>query len=303
MAIKGYRLRATAAAAVVGGLLAAGHFTLDRRPALQTRPLTVPSASPSPSVAADVLPDPAASVGAAVAATLAAYVGAHRAHAGIAVVDRVTGVSVTYNGGVRFATASVVKVDILATLLWQAQRAGREPTTVQRRRATEMITESDNDAADELWETVGGAGGVGPANRAFGLHETSPNRAGYWGMTSTTVADQVRLLGVLADPAGPLSTGSRGYLLGLMSRVESGQRWGVPRAAGTGASAVYVKNGWLASVADRGRWIVNSVGRIVEPGHDWLVAVLSDHNPTEAGGISLVEHLARTALTGLRAGR
>src|SRR5437764_924526 len=166
-----------------------------------------------------------------------------------------------------------------------------------------MITESDNDAADELWETVGGAGGVAPANRAFGLHETSPNRAGYWGMTSTTVADQVRLLGVLADPAGPLSPGSRGYLLGLMSRVESGQRWGVPRAAGTAASAVYVKNGWLASVADHGRWIVNSVGRIVEPGHDWLVAVLSDHNPTEAGGISLVEHLARTALTGLRAGR
>jgi hypothetical protein len=61
-----------------------------------------------------------------------------------------------------------------------------------------------------------------------------------------------------------------------------------------------VKNGWLASPADRGRWIVNSVGRVVEPGHDWLVAVLSDHNPTEGSGITLVEHLASTALTGLR---
>jgi hypothetical protein len=124
-----------------------------------------------------------------------------------------------------------------------AQRAGRQPGTAQRGQATEMITESDNEAASGLWDAIGGAGGLAQANRR-----------------------------------------------------------GVPRAAGSGL-AVYVKNGWLASVTDRGRWIVNSVGRVVEPRHDWLVAVLSDRNPSEAAGISLVEHLARTALTGLRAVR
>ena len=67
------------------------------------------------------------------------------------------------------------------------------------------------------------------------------------------------------------------------------------------ASPITSKSGWLASVTDRGRWIVNSVGRIIEPGHDWLVAVLSDHNPTEGGGIGTVEHLATTAVAGLRA--
>jgi len=262
--------------------------------------VTPTGASPRPSVAADVRPAPAGSVTAALAAALAADATARRAHAGIAVLDRVSGVSVGYNDGVRFATASVVKVDILATLLWRDERAGREPTAAQRRLATEMITESDNEAASDLWDTIGGAAGLAQANRMFGLRQTVPNRSGYWGMTGTTAADQLRLLGVLADPTGPLSAAGRGYLLGLMSRVESGQRWGVPRGAGTGATAVYVKNGWLANVADRGRWIVNSVGRVVEPGHDFLVAVLSDHNPTEAAGISLVEHLTRTALTGLR---
>ena len=131
MAIKGSWLRGSAAAAAVGGLLVAGHLALGPRPAARTRLVTAPSATPSasPSSAADVLPDPAGSVGTA----LGAYALAHRAHVGVAVLDRVTGVSVTYNSGVRFATASVVKVDILATVLWRAQRAGREPTAGQRR--------------------------------------------------------------------------------------------------------------------------------------------------------------------------
>jgi beta-lactamase class A len=245
---------------------------------------------------ADVEPDPTDRV----RASLAGYLSSRGAHAGIAVLDRVTGLTVTYNAGVRFATASVVKMDILATLLWECQRAGRTLTAGQKQLATAMITRSDNDAASDLWDEVGGASGVAQANRAFGLTQTSPNRSGYWGLSTTTPSDQLRLLAVLATPGGPLSAASQAYELGLMGRVQADQRWGVPRAAVAGSTAVYVKNGWLANASDRNRWVVNSVGRIVEPGHDWLVAVLSDHSGSQSTGISVVERLAITAVSGLR---
>src|SRR5207237_6857219 len=135
---------------------------------------------------------------------------------------------------------------------------------------------------DALWTEIGGASGLAQANRVFGLTRTTPNRAGYWGLTTTTAADQVRLLGVLADPAGPLSAGSRGYALGLLARVRAGQRWGVPRAA-AGPTAVYVKDGWLASVGDRGRWIVYSVGRIIRPGQEGFVPVFAGRIPRGGG--------------------
>jgi beta-lactamase class A len=296
----------TASWLLVGGYVVRSHGIVSRSaapaPSLSTvapgtmapSPPTTPS--PTPSMVADVRPDPTDTV----RASLAGFLSSRGAHAGIAVLDRVTGRSVAYNGGVRFATASVVKVDILATLLWECQRAGRTLTVSEKQLATAMMTRSDNDAASDLWEEVGGANGVAQANRAFGLTQTSPNRTGYWGLSTTTAADQLRLLTVLATPGGPLSAASRAYELGLMGRVEADQRWGVPRAAAAGATAVYVKNGWLANAADRSRWITNSVGRIVEPGHDWLVAVLADHNESQGSGISVVERLAVTAVSGLR---
>jgi hypothetical protein len=53
--------------------------------------------------------------------------------------------------------------------------------------------------------------------------------------------------------------------------------------------------------ADGGRWQVNTIGRLVEPGHDWLVAVLSHHHTTRAAGVRMVEAIARLALGELRA--
>ncbi len=256
-------------------------------------PSPEPSPSPTMSPSAEVQPDPTT----AVRDALARYVASRRAHAGIAVLDRITGIALAYQDSTRFTTASVVKVDILATLLWRYQRANRQLSPYQRDLAEDMIVHSDNNAASTLWDAAGGASGIAQANQAFGLTQTSPNRGDYWGATTTTAADQLRLLGTLAAPAGPLSTTRQGYEWNLLGHVESDQRWGVPRAAGTAATAVYVKNGWWPS---KGRWIMNSVGRVVEPGHDWLVAILSDRNPTERSGMSLVEHLAWLALDGLR---
>jgi beta-lactamase class A len=249
-----------------------------------------PSPSPSPSA------DPAVTVRAEVAAYLAQY----GSHASFALLDQVTGEEVLYQENTAFETASIVKVDILATLLWQDQQSGTSLSQSQQQLATDMITESDNDAASALWDQIGEASGLAKANVVFGLTETTPGQDGWWGLTTTTAADQLRLLQVITNSSSPLNSSSRSYLLGLMSQVESDQRWGVPDAAGTQATEVDNKNGWMTSSAEDDRWVINSIGQILEPGHDWLVVVLSDDNSTESSGITLVQHTADLAVQNLR---
>src|SRR5205809_732409 len=87
---------------------------------------------------------------------------AHRAairpgRVSVAVADHGSGLVATYHANLRFETASIVKVDVLATLLLVAQDAHRELTQTERSLARQMIGESDNDAADDLWEAVGGS--------------------------------------------------------------------------------------------------------------------------------------------------
>ncbi|MDG4789222.1 serine hydrolase [Micromonospora sp. WMMD1102] len=216
----------------------------------------------------------------------------------LAVRDRATGLAVVA-GTRRYQTASIVKVDILAALLLRRQEQGRTLSADERRRARTMIVVSDNAAASSLYAAIGHRAGLTAANRTLGLRQTTP--AASWGLTTTTAADQLRLLTVLTDPAGPLDADGRAFLLGLMGQVDEAQDWGITAAAGRASTASCVKNGWTTVDADNGLWLANSIGRIVEPGRDWLVAVLSDHHPTRQQGIAAVEKAARYALTELRA--
>jgi beta-lactamase class A len=252
-----------------------------------------PSASPSPSPSRI---DPAI----AVQASVAAYLASSGTHASLALLDQTTGEKIYYQESVQFETASIVKVDILSTLLYQRQQKNETLTSAQRQTATKMITQSDNDAATSLWNQIGATSGLAAANKVFGLTQTTPGTNGQWGLTKTTAADQLRLLQMLTSSSGPLNQTSRSYVLGLMNTVEKDQRWGVPDAADKQATNVYVKNGWLSRSTDAGKWIINTIGRIVEPGHDWLVVVLSNYHPTMTNGVDQVEHAADLAVNGLR---
>ncbi|GAB3985941.1 serine hydrolase [Plantactinospora veratri] len=216
----------------------------------------------------------------------------------LAVRDRSSDLAVVA-GTRRYQTASIVKVDILAALLLRRQDQGRKLSANERRLARSMIVVSDNAAASSLYATIGYRSGLTAANRTLGLRQTTPNSS--WGMTTTTAADQLRLLTAVTDPAGPLGDGSRDFLFGLMGEVDEEQDWGITAAAGRAGTASYVKNGWTTVDADNGLWLANSIGRIVEPGRDWLIAVLSDHHSTRQKGIAAVEKAAKYALTELRA--
>ncbi|MEU1705768.1 serine hydrolase [Streptomyces sp. NPDC005706] len=208
-----------------------------------------------------------------------------------AVLQTGSGESAT-SGTDAFDTASIVKVDILAALLLQAQDAGRELTAAERAYATRMIGNSDNASATTLWHAIGRAGGLDAANERFGLSHTSGGDGELWGLTQTTAADQLLLLRQVFGEDSELSAASRAYVRKLMGAVEADQQWGVS-AAGTSWA---LKNGWLAR-STTGLWDVNSVGRVTVDGTAYLVAVLSRGTATQAEGISLVEAAAKAAVS------
>ncbi|MEV0388527.1 serine hydrolase [Nonomuraea sp. NPDC050643] len=210
----------------------------------------------------------------------------------VSVRDQSTGRSYSYNPGLRTATASIVKVDLVMALLLKAQRQRRGLTPEERRAAERAIRVSDNTAASALWTAIGGASGLATANRRLGLRETVPGPGGVWGSTTTSAADQVRLLTALTSPRSPLSAKNRRYVLGLMGGVAPEQAWGVSASGRKGAD-VALKNGWLPRERHGGRWTVNSIGRVRDRGRTYMIAVISHRHGSMGAGVQAVERVSR----------
>ncbi|MDT0466167.1 serine hydrolase [Streptomyces gibsoniae] len=192
-----------------------------------------------------------------------------------------------------YDTASIVKVDILATALLQAQDSGRKLTPQEVTHAEAMIRQSDNDSATALWQQIGQAPGLEAANKRLGMATTKGGPGLLWGLTQTTARDQIRLLRAVFDTGSKaLNEDSREYIRTLMTRIEDDQAWGVSAATKSGWA---LKNGWLQRTAT-GLWDVNSIGQITVDGHRYLVAVLSNGSPSMKDGITLVEGEARSAV-------
>ena len=210
----------------------------------------------------------------------------------VAVLDKKTGERYSYRGSEKYDTASIVKVQVLACALLKAQDAGRGLSATELSLAKPMIRLSDNNATTALFNRLGKVSAVSKCNKRLGLKQTSVNSA--WGLTRTTVDDQVKLLAELVDSKGPLDAASRKQAFTLMSTVNDAQDWGVPAIAKAGETTT-VKNGWDTRSADGGLWAVNTVGRVTstEDDVDVSVAVLSHNNQSMERGITLVQKVAK----------
>ena len=232
-------------------------------------------------------------------ATAASYVSSRADVVLAAVYDLRTGQTWQLGQGQPQDEASVVKLDVLETLMAERARSGTELSASDQTLAEEMIEDSDNDAATSLWYEVGGASSIRSFNYAAGLADTAPsscvNCPGFpwpgWGLTTTTPDDQLALLRALVEPNSLLTTAERTYALSLMENVTPAQRWGV--SGGVPAQAtVALKNGWLSLSSADNDWQINSVGWISGSGRDYLMAVLTTRNPTEQYGIDTIDELA-----------
>jgi hypothetical protein len=217
------------------------------------------------------------------------------------VKDLATGRVYRYHPDERLITASGAKVLILMALLLKT--SWKKLPKAVRRDAELMIRYSDNHAADRLWLRIGGAGGFTKAARRFGLKHTQGVSGDCvdlycWGITRTSVDDQIRLMSALVSGKSPLKGAGRDRVLGLMSEVVEGQNWGVSAAACRG-DRVALKNGWLKRVSTK-RWAMISVGLIRDDGHDYAVAVLSEGSPQVGYGIATVEGVAKRIMQSFR---
>lgn len=216
----------------------------------------------------------------------------------VAAVDLTTGHSITLGAAGGMSTASAVKLDFLETLLYQHQQSGTDLSSDEQANITAMIEQSDNGAADRVWRDAGANAGLDAFNRIAGLTNTTMDPDGYWGLTTTSAADQLILLRNLTSSSSLLNAASRGYALNLMRSVESDQRWGVSAAADPGTTTAN-KNGWLAIDPDNDLWAVNSLGVLTVHGHPVLMAVLSQHEPDFQTGVDRVEQAAAELAAGL----
>ena len=250
--------------------------TTTAAPPTTSPPVGPPAAAAVP--ASGVLADP----------SVTAYLATRPGTITAAVYDYATGQLSTYRPGASGATASIVKVHILETLLSQAQSAGRGLSASEQALATRMIEQSDNDAATDLWDEVGGAAGLNALGARIGLTDTGPDPEGYWGLTTTTASDQVVLLRNLTDPSATLDPANQAYALSLMGAVESDQTWGVSAGVAPGTT-VQLKDGWLPEASG---WYVNSIGVVTGSGRHYALAVLTSGDRSQDVGEDTIAGLS-----------
>jgi hypothetical protein len=237
--------------------------------------------------------------------TLRQMVRAHRpGSVSVAAYDVGSGQQVAAGATGGMLTASLVKLEFLETLLLRHQQAGTTLSDAERADAQEMIENSDNGAADDIyWDDAAGTG-LDAAERRLGLSRklTKPRGDDFWGLSTTSAPQQIALLKNLVLSSSPLSPANRRYALHLMENVEADERWGVPAVADDG-SVYAVKNGWLAIDDDGGRWAVNSDGVVSVDGERMLISVMTQHDQSMQDGVALVQHFARAAAAVLVARR
>ncbi|MEU9466353.1 serine hydrolase [Streptomyces avermitilis] len=207
----------------------------------------------------------------------------------VGLYDRTTKTTCALRSSTAYDSASVVKVTVLATLLWDAKKHNRYLTSRETGLATAMITKSDNTATSTLWRQLG-VTKVKGFLAAAGMTQTKPGADGYWGLTQITVRDEQKLLALVTAKNSVLTDNSRAYILKLMGQVVSSQRWGTPAGAPSSV-AVHVKNGWL-SRATHG-WRVHSVGTFNGGGHDYTMTVLTHGNSTMDYGVATIQAVAK----------
>jgi hypothetical protein len=204
-----------------------------------------------------------------------------------AVYDGNSGTTFEYHPLLTDDTASIVKADILATLLLESQQSGTPLDEDDQNEATLMIEASNNDAATDLWDEAGGAAPIASFDVSAGMTDTHPDNEA-WGLTTTTALDQVALVKHIAYPNALLTDNSRRYELGLMERVDAGENWGVSYGIPNGVT-IALKNGWLPQANG---WQINSIGFVDGDGRNYVIAVLTSGDPSESYGINTIQDLS-----------
>lgn len=188
----------------------------------------------------------------------------------------------SFEGERAYVSASVVKALLLAAELERLEVARLPLDGATRALLTQMITISDNDAADAIYYRVGDAGLYEVARRT-GMKSFSV--AGYWANAQITAEDMARLMWRLDDVLGGPH---REFGLGLLGSVTGSQRWGIPEGAGPEWD-VRFKGGWRATEMGQ---LVHQAAELRNEERRLALAVLTDAQPSQAYAVETLRGVA-----------
>jgi hypothetical protein len=164
-------------------------------------------------------------------------------------------------------TASMIKSWLAADYLRRASERRERPTDTRLHEISIMIRDSDNEAAQDIYQLNGATASITRLISMCGLTDSraTPNT---WSRTYLSSRDAVRMGKCIADgrAAGAQWTS---WLLTEMRSVRGVGRFGIIQALPVEvAKGVAIKNGWL--LRDDGLFRINCLAI----GPDWVLAVL-----------------------------
>jgi len=193
-----------------------------------------------------------------------------------------------YNAEPQFPAEGAFKLPLMLTAMDRAVQQGTAITDHESELMRAMITESDNDSATELWNSVGGA----PAVQAFldrsGISDVTVD-SGNWRESEMSSVAGVRLMGKLIE-GEILDEAHREYAMRLLGHVEPTADWGVV-VAGPDEGKAGVINGWYSKYQG---WALASVGYVVpDAGRPaFTIAIFTDRWRYFREGVRKIEEIA-----------
>jgi beta-lactamase class A len=217
---------------------------------------------------------------------LAQYLASQGGNAGAVVYDVTRGQYYTYNPDGQFIMASSAKVPILLTFLTMTESQGREPNDSENALLTAMIENSDNEAAQALFDEIGGADPINGFMQSVGIPGLSADPDA-WGWSTVSPLAMVRLL-TLLHQGKMLNAPDRALALNLMENIESDQQTGVGDTAPPGAT-VAMKDGWVNG--PDGQWAMNSSGIVTVGKETYIIAVYTQEEDTLDAGWAITRQV------------
>ncbi|MBE1485679.1 serine hydrolase [Plantactinospora soyae] len=191
-------------------------------------------------------------------------------------------------------TASMIKAWIGADFLRRVDEKGDTPSDTRMSQVSTMIRDSDNTAAQTLYEVNGGTASIRRLISICDLTDSSPAADGGWSRTALSARDTARMGACIADgrAAGPKWTK---YLLGEMRAVRGVGNFGIRKAfPAAEQKTIAVKNGWVDRTREQ-KYTVNCLAI----GDGWTMAVETRYaiNLGYTYGAKICEDVARQLRT------
>ena len=188
-------------------------------------------------------------------------------------------------------SASVVKAMLMVAYLDEPWVRGRALTAQDRDLLGPMITESDNDDAQVVFDTIG-RGALEQLARRVGMTHfaTSP----IWGETEITAADQTRFF---LHIDSYVVARHRAYAMSLLAGIVPSERWGIGEIAPRGWR-LYFKGGWGYGTG----LLDHQVALLVRGCARVSIAVLTMYDGSHAYGKATLKGIFERLLRGLPTG-